>query len=182
MDTGGFLHDKMDVKILILFILSRIETPLPLEDIYAVAYQDDSLNYFVLVEGVEELTRSEHIRKDDSGCYSITEKGRIQGGYVEDSLAIPVARKVTAAIQAKKDQIKRENLLSGSVVQDENGRWIATLRYRDGDMPIMSVSLMAPDRQTGEVMVKNMKRNIDMLYKANMDCAAGAGERRGDGQ
>ena len=39
----GFLHNKLDVKVLILFILARIDTPLTAEEIYEIAYQDESL-------------------------------------------------------------------------------------------------------------------------------------------
>ena len=54
MEPLGYLHNKMDVKVLVLFILSRIDSPLRLEDLYEVAYQDDSLNYFTLVD-LQEL-------------------------------------------------------------------------------------------------------------------------------
>lgn len=180
MPPVGFLHDKMDVKILILFILNRIETPLRQEDIYEVAYQDDSLNYFVFVESIQELTQSGHMEQGQDGRYTITEKGRKQGTVVEDSLAIPVVQKVSVAIQKKIDQLHRESLLTTAVEQDENGKWIVTLRYRDGDMPLMSLSLMAPDQTVGEAMGANLKRHIKELYKTSMDCATDTGKKRGD--
>ena len=34
MEPLGYLHNKMDVKVLVLFILSRIDSPLRLEDLY----------------------------------------------------------------------------------------------------------------------------------------------------
>ena len=79
MEPLGYLHNKMDVKVLVLFILSRIDSPLRLEDLYEVAYQDDSLNYFTLVESLGELQESGHITADAEGRYYITEKGRTQG-------------------------------------------------------------------------------------------------------
>lgn len=182
MDTMGFLHNKIDVKILILFILSRFETPLTLEDLHEVAYQDDSLNYFTLIESLEELTRSGHILKNAVGRYSITEKGRTQEGFVEDSMAVPVVRKVTVAIDEKKAQFQRESLLQTEVTQDQNGKWIATLRYQDGDMPMMSLSLLAPNEAVGKAMAKNMKRNISTLYKTSMDCATDADNNKGGPQ
>ena len=79
MEPLGYLHNKMDVKVLVLFILSRIDSPLRLEDLYEVAYQDDSLNYFTLVESIGELQSSGHITADADGRYYITDKGRTQG-------------------------------------------------------------------------------------------------------
>lgn len=167
----GFLHDKLDVKVLILFILARIETPLDVDQIYEVAYQDDSLNYFVLAESLHELKDTGHLAADEKGCYTITEKGRKHGSYVEDSLAIPVVQKVTVSIQEKKDQIRRESLLSTEVTQDKNGNWIATLNYRDDDKPLMHISLWAPNEKHGKAMAENMRKNVASIYKAAMFAA-----------
>ncbi len=167
----GFLHDKLDVKVLILFILARIDTPLDVDQIYEVAYQDDSLNYFVLAESLPELKDTGHLDVDERGRYTITEKGRKQGSYVEDSLAIPVVQKVSVAIQQKIDQLRRESLLSTEVTQDENGCWVATLHYRDDNKPLMSISLLAPNENHGKAMAENMRKNVASIYKAAMDAA-----------
>ena len=98
VEPRGYLHDKVDVKVLILFILARIDTPLSTQEIFEVAYQDDSLNYFVLAESLPELVETGHLKTDEKGRYSITEKGRQQGADVEDSLAVPVVQKVSVSI------------------------------------------------------------------------------------
>ena len=59
-EPKGFLHTKLDVKVLILFILARIDTPLSAQEIYEVAYQDESLNYFTFAESLPELVESGH--------------------------------------------------------------------------------------------------------------------------
>ncbi len=180
MEPLGYLHNKMDVKVLVLFILSRIDSPLRLEDLYEVAYQDDSLNYFTLVESIGELQTSGHIAADAEGRYYITDKGRTQGSYVEDSLAVPVVQKVSAAIADKINQLHRESMLTTDIRQDENGKWIASVHYRDGDMPMMSLSLMAPNEDIGKAMAENMTHSIAQIYKSAMDCATGTGKKRKD--
>lgn len=178
MEPQGFLHHKLDVKVLVLFILARIDTPLTGQEIYEVAYQDESLNYFTLTESLPELVQSGHITQDDNGRYAITDKGRQQGSYVEDSLAVPVVEKVSAAIEQKLTLLRRDGYITTTVTQDENGYWIVTLRYRDDKLPMMSLSLMAPSQALGEAMAKNLKKNADALYKHNLDVAIDA-DRQG---
>lgn len=175
----GSLHDKVDVKVLILFILARIDKPLSVDEIYEVAFQDDSLNYFVLAESVPELKDSGHLKVDEKGRYSITEMGRKQGSYVEDSLARALVLKVTDAIRKKNDQIRRDGYLSSAVTQDENGYWIATLNYHDDKLPLMTLSLMAPNEPLGEAMIRNMKKQIDVIYKTCVDIAIDANKDKG---
>lgn len=171
MEPHGFLHNQTDVKILILFILSRIDTPLSGQEIYEVAYQDESLNYFTLAESLPQLEATGHIAQNGSGRYTITEKGRKNGASLEDALAVPVVQKVLSAIEHKQMLLRREGYITTAVSQDENGYWIVTLRYRDDKLPMMTLSLMAPSEQLGQAMAKNLKKQADSLYKMNFDAA-----------
>lgn len=171
MEPHGFLHNQTDVKILILFILARIDTPLSGQEIYEVAYQDESLNYFTLAESLPQLEETGHVAKNKSGRYTITEKGRKNGASLEDALAAPVVKKVLSAIENKQMLLRREGYITTTVTQDENGYWVVTLRYRDDKLPMMTLSLMAPSEQLGQAMAKNLKMQADSLYKLNFDTA-----------
>ena len=177
----GYLHNKLDVKVLILFILARIDTPLTVQELFEVAYQDESLNYFVFAESLPELAESGHLEADEKGRYSITEKGREQGAAVEDSLAIPVVRKVSDAIAGKLIALRREGFITTAVSQDSEGNWISTLNYRDDGMPMMTLSLMAPNEDLAHSMAANLKKKADLLYKTNLDVAIDA-NKKGRGQ
>ena len=48
----GFIHDMLDVKILILYVMARVMYPVDLQKIYELAYQDDCLSYFDLAQAV----------------------------------------------------------------------------------------------------------------------------------
>ena len=175
-EPRGYLHSKVDVKVLILFILARIDIPLSGQEIFEVAYQDDSLNYFTLAESLPELVESGHLQTDDRGRYSITDKGRKQGAEVEDSLAIPVVQKVSASIAEKQIQLRRDGFVTTEVSQDENGYWLATLNYRDDGMPMMHLSLMAPNEDLAITMAANMKKQANLLYKTNLDLTIPSGK------
>ena len=71
-------------------------------------------------------------------------------------------------------------MLTTDIRQDSSGHWIASVHYRDGDMPMMSLSLMAPNEEIGKAMAENMKRSIAQLYKTAMDCATSTGKKRKD--
>ena len=173
----GYLHAEMDVKILILYILARIETPIDIDTIYEISYRDDSLNYFTLSQCLGELEDSGHISADGAGRYTITEKGRRQGAVVEDSLAIPVVQKVAPAITAKLIELHRAGMISTEVKQDSQGNWFATLNFRDGDRPVMQVTLLAPNEEAGKAMGENLRKNLSDIYKSCMEAAIDAGRK-----
>ena len=175
-EPRGYLHSKVDVKVLILFILARIDTPLSGQEIFEVAYQDDSLNYFTLAESLPELVESGHLATDERGRYTITDKGRKQGAEGEDSLAVPVVQKVSVSIAEKQIQLRREGFIPAEISQNENGYWVAILNYRDDGMPMMRLEMMAPNEELAGTMAANMKKRANLLYKTNLDLAIESGK------
>ena len=50
MKRLGFIHDMMDVKVLILFVTARSNYPMTNQEIYELCYQDECLSYFDVSE------------------------------------------------------------------------------------------------------------------------------------
>ena len=44
MKRLGFIRDMMDVKVLILFVLSRVNYPMTVQEIYELCFQDECLS------------------------------------------------------------------------------------------------------------------------------------------
>ena len=55
MERHGFIHDMLDVKVLILYIMSRAMYPVDLQKIYELSYQDDGLSYFDVAQAVPQM-------------------------------------------------------------------------------------------------------------------------------
>ena len=76
-----------------------------------------------------------------------------------------------AEVEEKQIQLRRDGFITTAVSQDEDGFWIATLNYRDDGMPMMRLSLMAPNEELAGRMAANLKKQADLLYKTNLDLA-----------
>ena len=87
MQRLGFIHDMMDVKVLILFVTARSSYPMTMQEIYELCYQDECLSYFDVCTAVPQMVESGHLRQTDETHYEITEKGRNDGAIPEDSNA-----------------------------------------------------------------------------------------------
>ena len=67
MERHGFVHDMLDVKVLILYIMARVAYPVDLQKIYELSYQDDGLSYFDVAEAVPQMIESGHLERVDGG-------------------------------------------------------------------------------------------------------------------
>ena len=76
MQRLGFIHDMMDVKVLILFVAARSNYPMTNQEIYELCYQDECLSYFDVCTAIPEMVTSGHLRQLEEERYEITDKGR----------------------------------------------------------------------------------------------------------
>ena len=89
MAKAGFIHDKLDIKFLVLYLMARVASPVDFSTLADLTFCDDGVEYFDFAAALAELVDTGHLElKDDK--YSITEKGRRNGKICESSLAYSV--------------------------------------------------------------------------------------------
>ena len=76
MQRLGFIHDMLDVKVLVLFVMARVNYPVTIQQLYELCYQDDCLSYFDICTAVPEMVKSGHLKEVENEQFVITEKGR----------------------------------------------------------------------------------------------------------
>lgn len=75
MERHGFVHDMLDVKVLILYIMARVAYPVDLQKIYELSYQDDGLSYFDVAEAVPQMIESGHLERSTASVMSLRKRG-----------------------------------------------------------------------------------------------------------
>ena len=86
MGQTGFIHDKLDIKFLVLYLMARVASPVDFATLADLTFCDDGVEYFDFAESVAELVDTGHLALEEDR-YTITEKGRRNGKICESSLA-----------------------------------------------------------------------------------------------
>ena len=92
MPRYGFIHDKLDIKLLVLYIMARVAGPIDFATLTDLTMCDGGVDYFEFAEAAAELVASGHLTLEE-GRYAITDKGRENGAACESSLPYSVKRK-----------------------------------------------------------------------------------------
>lgn len=119
----GFIHDMLDVKVLILFVASKALYPLSLQKIYELCFQDDCLSYFDVSVAVPQMVESGHLEKIGEDEYVITDKGREQEEVTSDAIAYPVMQRALAAVERFNREIKRQSMVRTEVIPARGRRF-----------------------------------------------------------
>jgi len=160
----GFIHEKIDIKILILFILRRLPEPVSLLTLTELALCDDGISYFDFTQCVTELVKTEHIRFE-AGMYSLTAKGSRNGEITENNLPFSVRLKAESKISLIHIAQNRNSMIKTSHAVSPDGGYIVTLALSDGVSDIATLELYAADERQAAGLEKGFRKNAESIYK-----------------
>lgn len=86
----GFIQSELDLKLLVLYIMSRVAGPVTFLQLLELALCDEGVDYFSLTEAVGHMVETGQLERDQEQRYSITEKGRRNSEICESSLPYSV--------------------------------------------------------------------------------------------
>ncbi len=164
MERHGFIRDMMDVKVLVLYVTARVTSPVTVQEIYELCYQDDKLTYFDVCDAVPFLVKSGHL-EEENGRYMITEKGRENGSLTEDSVAYPVRERAKRAVDRFNRERKRSTYVKTEILPGQDGDYVARLMLDDTRGRLMTLELMAPSQSQAVAMTEAFRKNAEVVYR-----------------
>lgn len=164
----GFIHDMLDVKVLILFVMARVSYPVTVSEIYELCYQDDCLSYFDVCTAVPEMVKSGHLKESEEEKYVITEKGKADGSLTEDSIAYTVKQRAENAVARYNRQIRRSSFVKTQVIPRDSGDFSVIMALDDEMGNLMTLELAAPDQRQAVRLSKLFEKKAEMVYNLTM--------------
>ena len=168
MQRLGFIHDMLDVKVLILLVTARSNYPLTVQEIYELCYQDDCLSYFDVCTAVPEMEVSGHLKQVENDKYEITEKGRETGALTEDSIAFTVKQRAENAVARFNRQIRRSSFVKTQTVPRVGGDYSVLMSLDDEVGNLMTLELVAPDQRQAVRLGKLFEKKAENVYNLTM--------------
>lgn len=157
----------LDVKVLILFVMSRVSYPADSQQIYELCYQDDCLSYFDVCTAIPEMVKSGHLQETEGG-YVITEKGKADGALTEDSIAYTVRQRAENAVSRFNRQIRRSSFVKTQIIPRERGDFSVIMSLDDELGNLMTLELMAPDQRQAVRLAKLFENKAEFVYNLTM--------------
>ena len=168
MQRLGFIHDMMDVKVLVLFVAARSNYPMTAQEIYELCYQDECLSYFDVCTAVPEMVATGHLKELEGERYEITDKGRETSALTEDSIAFTVKQRSENAVARFNRQIRRSSFVKTQVISRESGDYSVIMSLDDETSNLMTLELMAPDQRQAVRLSRLFESKAEDVYNLIM--------------
>lgn len=167
MDNFGFIHEKLDIKILILFILRRLPDVVDPETLLELCQCDDGIGYFDYAECLSELVDTGHIEREEDG-YRITEKGARNADAVESSLPYSVRMKALRLLTPVEERMRRAAMITARHESGGDGCQVE-LAMSDGKGEIIRMKLLCAGEEQARQIEKRFRKDAEGYYQKIME-------------
>ena len=168
VERHGFIHDILDVKILILYVMSLVEEPVSAQTIYELCYQDECLSYFDVQEAIPQMVETGHLEQAENGRFVITDKGRETEEITQDSIAFPVKHRAKTAVENLNRKTKREQFIRTEIRKKDNGEYSVLMGLDDLQGQLMNLELTMPNLQQARKLETAYRNNAEAVYQSVM--------------
>ena len=164
MEYAGYLREKLDIKLLVLFVLNRLTRPVTMLALSDLVLGESSVNYFDYIDALSELVKTEHVMELDDNRYIITSKGIRNLEQFETRLPYTIRLRVGSAAERMARVLQRDAMVKVSHEMRPDGSASVHLHRADGLGPILSIDLLAGSEQQAETMERSFHKNAEELY------------------
>ena len=162
MDNYGFIREKVDIKILVLYILKHLPAPVGEATLLELTMCDNAINYFDYTECLTELQNTGHITAADSG-YAITDFGRDTLKETESSLPYTIRLKAGNAARRAAKVLNREIQTSHALRED--GRCDVLFSLSDYQGQLLRLEILAGNEEQAAEMEQHFREKADALFR-----------------
>lgn len=161
---AGFIHDKLDIKLLVLYIMDRVAAPIDFATLTDLAMCDNGVDYFRFAEAVAELKDSGHLEQAGE-CYFVTERGRRTCSAGESSLSPVIRARCDRRIGPLNQVLKRRAQVRAEVAEQPMG-FDVRLSMDDDMGSLFSLTLLSPTREDAQRIADGFLDHPDRVYNA----------------
>ncbi|WP_298030774.1 DUF4364 family protein [uncultured Dysosmobacter sp.] len=176
MAGRGFIHDKLEIKFLILYIAARVIEPIPFDTVLDLTMCDDAIDYFDFSECLADLVKTEHLTLSPEGLYAITDKGQRNSQICETSLPYSVRLRCDKNLDIWNRKLRRKSQVRATTEQRNNGTYTVRLCLDDDMGSVMDLKLMAVRPDMAKVLESRFKESPERIYSQIMNLLLDDGE------
>ncbi len=163
MTPVGFIHDKLDVKMLVLYLMDRVVAPIDFDTLADLCMRHEGVDWFELSEAAAELVESGHLCLEGD-CYAITDKGRVNSAACENSLPVSVRRRCGRDLAPVNATLRRNAQIRGEKRDNPDGSVTARMTLDDDGGNLLTIELLCPSHAQADKLIGSFKARPERIY------------------
>lgn len=161
----GGLFSTAEIKILICYILSAINEPVPVDMVANVLHYEGIANAFEVSDAVVSLSSSGQIKATDDSeqIYQITDSGRATAETLKASLSSVVKERAYLAVMKMFAKFKNSKDNAFEITHENDATYLSCSAL-DGKKPFLTVKLLIADEDQAGFIREKFLENPSAIY------------------
>lgn len=154
-------------KLMILYILSRVNFPLTNAQLTAFILEKEYTNYFNIQRAISELIDDEFISANtirNSSLYRITESGNETLLFFDNMISSGIKEDIEDYLTENRYELKEEVSTPADFYQVKKGEFAAHLSVIERDTAIIDLSLSVTTEEEAARLCNNWKEKSSEIY------------------
>lgn len=154
-------------KLLILYILNKVNKPLNSDELLKLVLSITDMNYFYFQQFLLDLLENKYIANyssDNSTIYIITTEGKQALELTENMIPGILKLKVDSTFKDNLSDIQDEFSVIAEFVPESENEYFVKCKLVENSKPLLDITLFAGSRMQANNIVDNWKQNADKIY------------------
>jgi predicted transcriptional regulator len=159
-------------KLIVLYILDKIEIPLTNTQITNIILENNIINYFSLQECIAELEESDLVRLEESQSkvtYHISEIGQKTVQIFQSKIAKSTKVLINEYITKNKDRIKKESEVFADFQKNSEHEYVVNLKVIENDIVLIDLKLNVVSSKQAKLICEKWRSSSGRIYGQIMD-------------
>lgn len=160
----GFIHERLDIELLILYILNRLPGAVDRDTLAELTIScDGGINYFNFSDALGVLITTGHVDCSDEQ-YSVTDKGVENGNTTETLIPYSVRMRAERLVIPVAQKLRRNDMIKTETKPAPNGGYTVHLSLADGSGSLISMDILAGSERQARLMAKKFHEDAEDIY------------------
>ncbi len=159
-------------KLIILFMLDKVDFPLTTNQISEFILEKEYTNYFTVQQAINELTDSRLVSTEamrGTTYYRNTDEGRNTLSYFGDRIPQAIVDDILGYLSEKQYQLKNEVSVLSDYYRSTAQEYAVRLQVREGEDSLIDLTLTVPDEQAAASICNNWEKKSSAVYAYLME-------------
>ncbi len=159
-------------RVMILYMLSKVEYPLTGTQITDFITGKDYTNYFVVQEAISNLRDAELILAEsthNNTRYRLSEEGYKTLEFFSDKISPEIREEIDTYLRENNFKLKQETSVYADYLKAAGSGWLARCQIKNLDTPILDLTLTVQNVEQAKVICSNWGKENAEVYAVLMD-------------
>ena len=172
MNSLGSSRETVENKLILLYIIDRLDIPVSNLQITKLVLEKRFMNYFLLQQHLNELQEGKFLTMetvDDRSLYKITDSGRKTLEYFTNLIPAGLKSRMDNTFTAIRKEIRSQTLITADYTPESENKFTASCKVSEDGFSLLQLDVTVGTKSDARLVCENWKKYSQLIYAEIID-------------